>query len=313
MGKRIVVVGSINMDMVASVERMPAVGETMAGIGFATYPGGKGANQAVGAARLGAEVRMIGRLGADVFAGELRESLAGAGVDVGAVKSVDGPSGCAVILTTAKGENSIVVIGGANQRLTPEDLDGHRALMDGAGMVLAQLETPMETIERLGSITTALGVPLMLDPAPVAALSRELLRTVTWITPNETETVLLMRQLGEAMERVAGEEDARRAAACLLRHGVRNVLVKMGEKGVYLEGADVAATFVPAFAVKAVDSTAAGDAFNGAFAYGLAVRGWKPEDAARFACAAAAVSVTRAGAQPSMPKLSEVEELLKER
>jgi len=255
---------------------------------------------------------MIGRLGEDVFAAELRESLAGAGVDVEPIAAVDGPSGCAVILTTAKGENSIVVIGGANQRLGPADLEGHRELIGGAAIVLAQLETPMETVERLGALTAELGVPFVLDPAPVAVLSAELLRTVTWITPNETETVLLMRQLGQSIERVDGEDDARRAAACLLKHGVRNVLVKMGASGVYLEGADVAGTFVPAFAVKTLDSTAAGDAFNGAFAYALAVRRMKPVEAARFACAAAGVSVTRAGAQPSMPSLGEVEALLEQ-
>jgi ribokinase len=310
MQKTIVVVGSINMDMVASVERMPALGETMHGISFATYPGGKGANQAVGAARLGAPVTMIGRLGKDVFATELRESLVGVGVAIEQIESGEGPSGCAVILTTANGENSIVVIGGANQKLTPQDLETHAAEIGNAAIVLAQLETPLETIVKLGAIAYAAKVPFVLDPAPVCALPAELLRTVTWITPNETETVLLMRQLNESIDNIDDTADVKRAAKCLLGAGVRNVLIKMGSKGVYLEGADVAPTFVPAFSVKAVDSTAAGDAFNGGFAYALAVRGFEPAAAARFACAAAALSVTRAGAQPSMPTLDEVERFL---
>ncbi|MDE1155369.1 MAG: ribokinase [Acidobacteriaceae bacterium] len=304
-GGKIVVVGSLNLDLVASVPRMPAEGETMLGGNFATYPGGKGANQAVAAARLGGSVSMVGRLGQDGFAQQLREALGAAQVDMHAVLEVAGASGTAVILVTPQGHNSIVVIPGANHGLTPEALEIHRALLRDASVLLAQLEVPLETVERLGALAAEFGIPFVLDPAPAQALSPAILRTVTWLTPNETETAILLRHLG--VEDAASGAEA--AAEKLLASGVRNVILKLGEKGVYLAGADVRPQFVKPFRVQAVDSTAAGDAFNGGFAYAL-MQGMEPVEAARFACAVAAVSVTRAGAQPSMPVLSEVLALL---
>lgn len=305
--KKIVVVGSINLDLVAKVQRMPVEGETMLGRDFATYPGGKGANQAVAAAKLGAETVMVGRLGDDLFGQRLRDSLQGAGVHTEGVKSLEGPSGSAVILVTEAGGNTIVVIPGANAQLRPEDLEEHRELFASAGAILAQLEIPLETVERLAQIAGELGVPFVLDPAPAQPLSAETLKHVSWLTPNETETKILLSSLGSSS---ADLSDASQAANLLLAAGVRNVILKQGERGVYLAGADVESGYVKPYRVNAVDTTAAGDAFNGGFAYGL-IQGMPPHEAAHFACAVAAVSVTRVGAQPSMPVLSEVEALMR--
>lgn len=308
MGKTIVVVGSLNLDLVATVPHHPAVGETLTGSDFNTYGGGKGANQAVALGRLGARVRMVGRLGSDGFAGQLRGGLEEAGVETGCVAQVPGPSGTALITTSTAGENTIVVIPGANAALKPADLEPYRSVLAGAAMILAQLEIPLETIVRLGAMAREAGVPLVLDPAPARALPRELLECVTWLTPNETETRILLGEDAAAAARPAAENAER-----LLKLGARNVILKLGAGGVYLAGADVEPSTVPAFAVTAVDTTAAGDAFNGAFAYALAGRGVRPREAAVFACAVAAISVTRAGAQSSMPTLREVDGFLRER
>jgi len=308
--KSIVVVGSLNLDLVAYISRMPAEGETLTGNDFATFPGGKGANQAVAAARLGANVSMVGRLGDDGFGEQLRQALKKDNVDATAVLSVDKPTGTAVILVTDKGGNSIVVIPGANHALTPAELDKHASVLQSASVVLAQLEIPMETVVRLGEIAAEHDIPFILDPAPAQELPAELLKNVTWITPNETETQLLLGYLGQPMgNEIADEASASIAADRLLATGVRNVILKLGSRGVYLKGADVDGVRVQPFQVQAVDTTAAGDAFNGGFAYAL-TQGETPAKAARFACAVAAVSVTRAGAQPSMPTLEDVTKLL---
>ena len=306
MSNRIVVVGSINLDLVASVERMPRSGETITGQRFATYPGGKGANQAVAAARLGGNVGMIGRLGDDIFAAQLRTSLQTDRVDTQFVESVPGPSGSAVILVTPEGHNSIVVIPGANATLQPEDLTRYENELRAASIILAQLEVPLATVERLGEISANAGVPLVLDPAPARELPAGLLRNVTWLTPNENEAEQLLTNMGiKPHEPLTTEQ----TAAHLSSSGVRNVILKLGADGVFLAGADVAPTHVASFAVEAVDTTAAGDVFNGAFAYALLEKK-SPEDAARFANAAAACSVRRSGAQPSMATVAEVEALL---
>jgi ribokinase len=308
--KSIVIVGSLNLDLVATVSRMPAEGETLTGKDFATFPGGKGANQAVAAARLGAKVTMVGRLGTDAFADQLRKALVDAKVDASCVVNVDRPTGSAVILVTERGSNSIVVVPGANHLLLPEDMDLYRDVFRGASVILAQLEIPIETVERLGELAAELGVPFMLDPAPAQALSVGLLGCVTWLTPNESETRTILGHLGYSSEDGGFEEEAVAAVAQrLLATGVRNVILKLGSRGVYLAGADVAATRVEPYIVHAVDTTAAGDAFNGGFAYGL-TEGMEPIDAARFASAVAAVSVTRSGAQPSLPRLEEVYALI---
>jgi ribokinase len=308
MPKKIVVVGSINLDLVTKVPRMPVEGETIFGSGFATYPGGKGANQAVAASRLGGEVVMIGRLGQDDFGKQLLRDLQGAGVNTEAVLSVPKPSGSAIILVEPRGRNSIVVIPGANHELRPEDLDQHLEALREAGVILAQLEIPIATVERLGELAAALGVPFILDPAPAQTLSPNILRNVTWLTPNESETSSILRNLGNPIEGLIGNEAILAASERLLATGVRNVILKLGSRGVYISGKDADSTFIAPYQVDAVDTTAAGDAFNGGFAYGLA-HGRSPVEAARFACAVAAVSVTRAGAQPSMPTLAEVNTL----
>lgn len=291
MGK-LVVVGSLNMDMVSTVDRMPAPGETVTGRGFATVLGGKGANQAVAAARLGAAVRMLGCVGSDSFGETLRQGLLAEGVDVAAVRECPGASGVAAITVAADGSNSIVVYPGANALLSPEMVEAAAVAIREAAIVLVQLETPLATVERLAEICAAAGTPLMLDPAPAQALSPSLLGRITWLTPNESET----RTLLGITEDLPAEEAAQR----LLALGPRNVVLKLGSRGVYLAGADVAGTQVPAPVVDAVDTTAAGDCFNAAFAVAL-TEGQAPVQAARFACAAAAFSTTGAGAQPSMP------------
>jgi ribokinase len=308
--KKIVVVGSINLDLVAYVDRMPVEGETITGNDFATFHGGKGANQAVAAARLGGDVVMIGCLGEDHFAEQLRQGLQTANVDTHCVLNVPKPSGSAVILVTAEGGNSIVVVPGANAELIPASLDRYEDELRNASVILAQLEIPIDTVERLGELAASFKVPFLLDPAPARPLSESILRNVTWLTPNESETQSILDHLGDSSKADGSADAVKAAAERLLATGARNVILKLGSRGVYLSGQDVAPTYVDAYNVKAVDTTAAGDAFNGGFAYGI-THGMAPVDAATFACAVAAVSVTRAGAQPSMPTLVEAEKVLR--
>ena len=306
MRKSIVVVGSLNLDLVASVNRLPALGETIIGLDFNTYGGGKGANQAVALARLGASVKMIGKLGSDAFARQLREGVERAGVDTSCVENAPVSSGTALITTSAEGDNTIVVIAGANGQLLPDDIEKYRSQIEEASMVLGQLEIPRETTEYLGRLVRFAGVPFLLDPAPAYPLTEELLRSVTWLTPNETEAQLLLAAHWPEASTLSPPESAER----LLSLGVRNVILKLGARGVYLAGKDVEGTFVDAFPVTPVDTTAAGDAFNGAFAFALTENRMAPQEAARFACAVAALSVTRSGAQTSMPSLTECEDFL---
>lgn len=300
--KPIVVVGSINIDFAVTAERIPVLGETVGGTAFQIHPGGKGANQAVAAARLGYPVEMIGKVGSDMFGERLRAGLRDAGAGTTGVGTAEGPSGVAVITVSPTGENTIVIAPGANASVTPEYVEGHSALLRGAGMVLTQLEVPLETVEFLASFCEQYHVPLMLDPAPAQRLPSGILRRVRWFTPNETEAAFYAEGSG------AGENPSQLASA-FFKTGVGGVVLKMGARGVLLATEDNSGLRVPPFAVRAVDTTAAGDAFNGAFAVGLML-GMEAGGAARFACAAAAVSVTRCGAQPSMPTREEVEELL---
>jgi ribokinase len=297
----IVVVGSINIDLVAKAERIPVAGETIQGTAFQTYAGGKGANQAVAIARLGYPVRMIGKVGNDTFGEQLRSGLQQSGVDVSAVGKVDDSSGVAVIVVSSEGHNAIVVTPGANAALRPADLEANVVAIRNAKIVLAQLETPMETVEYLAELCEREGVPLMLDPAPSQPLSPALRKRVSWFTPNETEARFYTQ--GSAQESPAAIADR------LLDEGVAGIVLKLGSAGVYLKDRENLNVSVPAISVTAVDTTAAGDAFNGAFAVGLAL-GHSPEKSARFAAAAAAISVTRAGAQPSMPTFDEVTKML---
>jgi len=309
MQRPIVVVGSLNLDLVARVNRHPAIGETITGVGFNTYCGGKGANQAVALARLSAPVKMIGKLGSDAFAAQLRQGVESAGVDASCVESVPGASGTALILSSANGDNSIVVIPGANAMLLPEDIERHRQLIAGASMVLGQLEIPNQTTECLGRLVRSVGIPFLLDPSPAYMLSPELLQSVTWLTPNETEARCLLGIDSDGSSAISVQESAER----LLDLGVRNVILKRGGKGVYMAGKDVDPVFIDAVAVQAVDTTGAGDAFNGAFAFAFAHKGMAPREAAEFACSVAALSVTRAGAQTAMPTIAECEAFMASR
>jgi len=303
----IVVVGSINVDLVVTASRIPVPGETIQGDDFQQHFGGKGGNQAVAVARLGYPVAMIGRVGTDALGEQARRSLADAGVDVGGVESAEGPSGVACITVSRSGQNTIVVSPGANAQLTPGYLDRHEARIRRAGIVLAQLEIPMQTIEHLAGLCERHGVPLILDPAPAQKLAADVMRRVAWLTPNETEAVFYGREMEPGQERMEPEK----VAECFLQRGVKAVMLKLGAKGALMAVHDERPALVPALSVKAVDTTAAGDAFNGAFAVGL-MRGMSPLEAAQFACAASAVSVTRRGAQPSMPSLEELDSLLRE-
>lgn len=306
MPKPIVVVGSINFDLVARVERIPSVGETLGGASFDTFFGGKGANQAVGVARLDCPVSMIGRVGDDEFGARLRRGLRDAGVGVRGIKRAPGvSSGVALITVASRGRNTIVVIPGANGVLTPADLQAEAALLCSAGMILTQLETPLNTIATLAELAWSRRIPLMLDPAPARKLPPRLLRHVAWLTPNETETYALCgTRFGILTPRTA-----KRYAAHLLGAGSKNVVIKLGSAGAFWADAAGNSAFIPAFPVRAVDSTAAGDAFNAALAVAL-MKGNETREAIRFACAAAAISVTRPGAQPSMPAEEEVAKFL---
>jgi len=300
--KLIVVVGSMNLDLAAIAERIPDVGETVIGTDFQILPGGKGANQAVAVARLGYPVRLIGKLGGDAFGAQLRSHLESSGVDMAGVTNDDGPSGVAIIMVSRKGENSIIVAPGANDKVTPQDIFENLAIIRQAGMVLTQLEIPLETVEYLSTICARENVPLVLDPAPASKLPQNVLEQVGWFTPNETEAAFY----GAETSGHSGSEIPDEIAARLLGRGCQGVVLKMGSKGCYLASQTGIREFIPAFEVKAVDTTAAGDAFNGAFAVGLML-GKSPRESARFAAGVAAVSVTRRGAQPSMPTMADVE------
>lgn len=300
--KPIVVVGSINMDLVASAPHIPAAGETLLGTGFETHPGGKGANQAVAAARLGVPVQMIGLLGSDDIGKQLREGLNQAGVDTSAVGIVPGASGVALITVADSGENSIVVASGANFQVTPEYLDKHADRIRNAGLVLVQLEIPLASVLHLAELCAEANVPLILDPAPAHELPESLFRQVAWLTPNETEAAFY---LGHAV----GDNGPEAAAHELIAKGAKGVILKLGGNGSYFALASGNEASIQPYRVQAVDSTGAGDAFNGAFAAALTM-GKSRLESAMFASAASAVSVTRKGAQSSMATLEEVERLM---
>ena len=304
------VVGSLNMDFVVSVDRLPAPGETVLGRDFRTIPGGKGANQACAAGKLGAgrvDVRMVGRVGHDVFADHLKASLSAAGVDTSAVYATRSqPTGVALIWVDGAGQNSIVVASGANHALAAADVEAMRRVFRGASLALFQLESPLDTVAAALALAREEGLVTVLDPAPARALAPALLASVDILTPNESEALLL---LGRPAARVTLDE-APELARDLLDAGPRAVVLKLGDRGCfYADGRE--RIHVPAFAVEARDATAAGDVFNGALAVALA-EGRGMEAGLRFACAAAAISVTRPGAQSSIPTRAETESFLAE-
>jgi ribokinase len=293
--KPIVVVGSINMDLVSRIERIPSPGETLIGSLFEIHSGGKGANQAVAIARLGYPSILLGALGDDIFGQKLLATLSDYGVDTSHINVVAGASGVASIVVDAAGENTIIVTPGANAHVTPDYLSSKLGIFRSAGMVLAQLEIPVATVDWLAGVCADFGVPFMLDPAPACPLSSSTLKKIAWFTPNETEANFYSGQA----------QTIEQTVAALFQLGVANVILKRGAEGAILATQGGVITSAETFPVDAVDATAAGDAFNGAFAVGL-MQGRSIEESARFAAAAAAVSVTRRGAQPSLPDETEV-------
>jgi ribokinase len=302
--KPIVVVGSINLDLVAHADHIPTAGETVHGSGFQMHPGGKGANQAVAVARLGYPVKMIGKLGSDAAGQQLRAHLESAGVGLECVGQVEGASGVAMIVVAGDGDNCIVVTPGANADVTPGFVDLYVDVIRNASLVLTQLEIPIETVEHVADLCFQHHIPFILDPAPAQPIPENLLKRVSWFTPNETEAAFYVARPVDGNLEVRAHVLAQQ----LLAQGPAAVLLKMGAQGAYLATGQMEEQ-LEAIKVNAVDTTAAGDAFNGAFGVGLAI-GKSPLESARFAIAAAALSVTRAGAQPSMPILREVEALV---
>jgi len=305
MNAQIVVVGSLNMDMVVSLNRRPQRGETVLGTNFFMNAGGKGANQAVAARKLGATVAMIGKLGTDIFADQLLASLGQVGVECNAIEKIPGQvTGVAFVTLDPDGDNSIVVAPGANLLLTPEDIRRQEQLIKQAKLLMVQLEVPMETVMESITIAKRHNVPVLLDPAPAQHLSAELLSMVDYIVPNETEIAQLTGI------HVYDQVTAKLAAVELLRKGVSTVFAKLGEKGLVVVNSN--STFVvESYKVNAVDSTAAGDAFAGAVGAAI-VSGKDNWTAAKFASAIGAITVTRKGAQASIPSLDEAEKFIKQ-
>ncbi|HWX12380.1 MAG TPA: ribokinase [Trinickia sp.] len=302
---RVVVIGSLNMDLVARVPRMPAAGETLAGHTFAQVAGGKGGNQAVAAARLGARVAMIGRVGEDANGAMLRDGLEAEGIDCSLLAvSSTAPTGVALITVDDAGRNSIVIVAGSNGELTPADIVRNEAVLATADVVVCQLETPPETVAAALVAGHRLGKTVILNPAPATGpLPAHWLPLIDYLIPNEVEAAALSGLP------IQCPHDAEAAALAMRNQGTRNVVITLGAAGIIavLNGAP---QHLEAPRVTAIDTTAAGDTFIGAFAAQLAQR-VAVDHALRFAQQAAAVSVTRAGAQPSIPTRAEVEEALR--
>jgi ribokinase len=293
MAPTILVIGSVNMDIVARVDRMPGPGENVRGRDLRTIPGGKGANQAVACARLGAETHFLARVGDDGFGARLRADLKAAGVRTGAVRPVKGcPSGIALILVDASGQNSIIVTAGANGRLAPADVEAARPLIRQADVVILQLEVPPETVARAIRVARRVGTPTVVDAGPPRRPVDRAVFQCTILTPNEAEAAALLG-LKPGAERI--ERMARR----LLERGPEAVVIKAGAKGAVAARRGLVRR-VPAFKIKPVDTTAAGDAFTAALAVEY-VRGTDLEEATRVANAAGALACLKVGAQPSMP------------
>jgi len=297
---RIVVIGSSNMDLVVRAPRLPAPGETIAGTDFRSVPGGKGANQAVAAARLGGAVSLVTCIGNDAFGVTLHAGFADDGIDLSHVRRIDGvPTGVASITVGADGANSIVLAAGANAELTPAWIDASEPLIAGAAILLCQLEVPLETVRRAVTLATAHGTPVLLNPAPATPLDNAFLSSVDYLVPNESEAAALC---GAS---VIDIDSAARAGAMLRARGPRHVLLTLGANGVWMDGPG-GCGHLAAPVVSAVDTTAAGDTFIGGLAVGLAA-GFDLRSAIAFGQRAAALSVTRVGAQTSIPYRREVD------
>lgn len=295
----IVVIGSTNTDMVIKTERIPRPGETILGGTFFMNPGGKGANQAVAAARLGGKVCFVAKTGTDVFGNQAGQLFRNEGIDTGfLITDPDHPSGVALILVDQQGENSIAVASGANAALSADDVQQAEAAINASSLVLMQLEVPLETVAYAAALAKNKGIPVVLNPAPACVLPETLLANVSILTPNETEAEILT---GIA---VTDAQSARQAARVLHGKGVPVVIITLGAKGALISTAqEVVMAAAPK--VTAIDTTAAGDVFNGALAVALS-EGSALQEAVAFACKAAAISVTRLGAQASAPYRAEL-------
>jgi ribokinase len=304
MSRKIVVVGSSNTDMIIKLDRLPQPGETVLGGDFSTAAGGKGANQAVAAARAGGAVTFVARVGDDMFGRLAVEQFAADGIDVRhVIEDSEAPSGVALIFVDRNGENSIAVASGANAHLTPVDALSARDAVRDAQIMITQLETPIETVRAAVVLASEYGVPVILNPAPAQSLGADILRHVSVLTPNETEAELLTGI------KVSTTADAEAAAEKLASMGVEAIVITLGSRGAFVFNADHS-ELIAGFDVQAVDTTAAGDVFNGALAVALA-KETPLLEAVHFANAAAALSVTKLGAQPSAPTLDEIEEFLR--
>src|SRR5437773_5442639 len=301
-GRSIVVLGSLNADLVVRVPRFPSRGETVTGTDLAVFAGGKGDNQACAVGRLGARVHRVGRVGTDGNGALLRASLDAAGVDTAEVVADEtAPTGTALITIDASGQNEIVIVAGANGRVSPGDVERSRGLIEGAAFLLLQLEVPLPAVEAAARAARAAGVTVILDPAPARPEGLDLLALADYVTPNESELLTLCGERPQAM----GPDEAAGLARRLLARGARRVVTKLGPLGA-LVGSEERTSRWLGVADQAVDTTGARDVWNAAFATALA-EGATEDAAGAFANAAAAVSVTRPGAQPSMPTRSEVE------
>lgn len=300
----IVVVGSSNTDMIIKMDKIPVPGETVLGGEFTIAAGGKGANQAVAAARAGGKVGFVACVGDDMFGEQALEGFAKDSINTEYVfKDKQQPSGCALIFVAKDGENSIAVASGANARLTPEHIDLAKDKIISSEILIMQLETPLDTVKHTAQLASDNGIMVILDPAPAQQLDDDLLKHISILTPNESEAELLT---GIPVE---DEKSADKAASYLLAKGVNTVLITLGFRGAFVATEKIR-KMITGLKVTAVDSTAAGDVFNGALAVSLSEK-TPLIDAVRFANAAAALSVTKLGAQPSAPLRKEVEEFLK--
>lgn len=296
----IVVVGSLNVDLVVQAERAPGPGETISGQDFQIIPGGKGANQAAAVARLGGEVAMVGRVGSDAFGPQLLENLARLGVDTSHVRSdPEAPTGTALIIVESSGENRIIVVAGANGRVAPADVEASEEIISRAKAIVLQFEVPLATVECAMDIAIRHSVPVILNPAPAYAVPSSFLRKAEYLILNESETKVL-----SGLE-VVGVSSCQEAADHLREDGVEVVVLTLGEQGSWLATGEGSWHF-PTRSVDAVDTTAAGDAFVGGFAVSL-TRNLSLPDAVRFANGAGTLAVTKFGAQTSLPTAQEVE------
>ncbi|OOG11334.1 ribokinase [Pseudomonas sp. C9] len=300
MPAKVVVIGSLNMDLVTRAPRLPRGGETLIGQSFATVSGGKGANQAVAAARLGAEVSMVGCVGNDAYGAELRGALLAEGIDCQAVSTVEDSSGVALIVVDDNSQNAIVIVAGANGSLTPQVIDRFDAVLQAADVIICQLEVPDATVGHALKRGRELGKTVILNPAPASRpLPADWFAAIDYLIPNESEACVLS---GMPVDSLASAEAA---ATRLVAMGAGKVIITLGAQGsLFADGSRL--EHFPAPKVKAVDTTAAGDTFVGGFAAALAA-GSSEAEAIRFGQVAAALSVTRAGAQPSIPTLSDVQ------